>query len=88
MNVAADRVSLDCVCLYAGTHFKLRVDAVRQLLSVGLEELGGGLERLEVFVIAYLPVTYSHEVPHYAHEACIITIHHLVRQTESCVLEE
>lgn len=88
MNVAVDRASLDYVRLYADTHFKLRVDAVGQLLSVGLEELGGGLERLEVFVVADLSVTYGHEVSHDAHKACIITIYHLVRQAESCVLEK
>lgn len=74
--------------LYTDTHFKLCVDALRQLLSVGLEELGGRLEWFEVFFIADLPVTYSHEVSHYGHKACIITIYHLVRKTESRVVDE
>lgn len=74
--------------LYTDTHFKLCVDALRQLLAIGLEELSSRLEWLEVFLIAYLSVTYGHEVSHYGHKACIITIYHLVRQTESCVLEK
>lgn len=72
----------------AGTHFQLRVDALRKLLSVGLEELGGRLERFEVFLVAYLPVSYGHEVPHDGDEARVVAVDHLVRQAEGCVLDE
>lgn len=88
MNAAMNGVSLHYVYLYTDTHFKLCVDALRQLLSVGLEELGCGLEWFKVFLIAYLSVAYGHEVSHYGHKACIITIYHFVRKTESCVLEK
>lgn len=73
---------------YTDTHFKLCVDALRQLLSVGLEELSSRLEWFEVFFVADLSVTYGHEVSHYGHETCIVTIYHLVRKAESCVLDK
>lgn len=57
-----------------GTDFQLRVDALRQLLPVGLEELGGRHEGFEVLVVADLPVSYGHEVSHDVHEACIVAI--------------
>lgn len=57
-----------------GTHFELRVDALWQLLSVGLEELRSGFERFEVLIVADLPVSDGHEVSHDVHQACIVAI--------------
>lgn len=63
-----------CVYLCIGTHFKLCVDALWQLLSIGLEEFSSGLKWLEVLFVADLSVSDGHEVTHYVHKACIVTI--------------
>lgn len=63
-----------------GTHLQLCVDALGQLLSIGFQEFGGGLEGLEVLLAVDLPVSYGHEVSHDVYQACIITICHLVTE--------
>lgn len=70
------------------THLQLCVDSLGQLLSVRLEEFSGGLERFEVLLVADLSVPYGHQVSHDVHEARIVAIYDLVRETAGCVLDK
>ncbi len=56
------------------THFELCVDALWQLLPVGLQEFSSRFKRFEVLFVADLSVSYGHEVPHDVHKACIVAI--------------
>lgn len=55
-----------------GAHLQLRGDALRELLSVGFEQLGRRLERFEVLLVAELPVSHRPEMAHDLHQTCVV----------------
>ena len=85
-SLAANRDQL----LYGNTptHLQLLVHSIRQLLSVGLEQLNGVLERLKHVVSNGLPVLHLHEVAHHPHQPIVVALLHHHVKTSTGQLDE